>query len=63
MPNLQNIPIRTPEGDKLSEALRHKCDWSLLSADYSQVEIRCVEQAGLLPEGVYSPESGNDSPG
>lgn len=62
MPNLQNIPIRTPEGDKLREALR-KFDWSLLSVDYSQVEIRCAEQAGLLPEGFYRPESGNDSPG
>jgi len=52
-PNLQNIPIRTAEGRRIRQAFRVGPAFeSLLTADYSQIEMRIMatlsEDAGLI---------------
>lgn len=43
-PNIQNIPVRTDEGIKIRKGFISQDGWSLISFDYSQIELRVLAE-------------------
>jgi DNA polymerase-1 len=60
-PNLQNIPIRTERGRQIRKAFIARNDaYTIVSADYSQIELRIIAALSGDPEMVRSFQNGED---
>ena len=60
-PNLQNIPIRTEDGRRIRKAFRHGPEYTeLLTADYSQIEMRIMAHLSGDPGLIEAFNAGED---
>jgi len=59
-PNLQNIPIRTPRGEAIRRAFVAAPGCVLLTADYSQIELRLLAHLSGDPAFLQAFEEGGD---
>ncbi len=59
-PNLQNIPIRTEVGRKIRDAFVADSGFKLLSADYSQIELRLAAHMADVPQLKEAFNAGDD---
>jgi DNA polymerase-1 len=59
-PNLQNIPIRSEEGRRIRQAFVAPAGYTLLAADYSQIELRIMAHLSGDPGLLQAFASGED---
>jgi DNA polymerase-1 len=59
-PNLQNIPIRRELGRDIRRGFIPQSGWTLVSADYSQIELRLLAHLSADPAFVHAFNSGGD---
>jgi len=60
-PNFQNIPIRTDIGREMRKSFRPQSEgWKILSADYSQIELRIMAHLSKDPELIRAFENNED---
>ncbi|MFA6097941.1 MAG: DNA polymerase I [Patescibacteria group bacterium] len=59
-PNLQNIPIRTEEGRKIRQAFIAAKGFKIISADYSQIELRIIASLANDEKMIESFHKGED---
>ena len=59
-PNLQNIPIRTPEGRRIRQAFIAPPGHLLMAADYSQIELRIMAHLSGAPALLRAFAEGRD---
>ncbi len=59
-PNLQNIPIRRELGRDIRRGFIPRAGWQLLSADYSQIELRLLAHLSHDPAFVAAFQAGGD---
>jgi len=59
-PNLQNIPVRTPEGRRIRAAFIAPAGSSIVSADYSQIELRIMAHLSQDPRLLEAFARGED---
>jgi DNA polymerase-1 len=59
-PNLQNLPVRGEIGSKIRQAIIAQPGWSLLSADYSQIDLRALAHISRDAELIATFERDED---
>jgi DNA polymerase-1 len=59
-PNLQNLPVRTELGNKIRQAIIARPGWLIMSADYSQIDLRALAHISRDPDLIATFQNDED---